>query len=172
MDRPFLQTPEWLEFQRYTGHKVWRLDDGFIKANIIRYDVRLGQNFLSIPYGPELNMDLAEDGIKNQVTDFIKTIAHIGQEEKSMFVKIEPMHDMVTELLYRNGMKLRRSPVDLQPHATVVADLSQTEDELLDDYQKQDTEEIQTEVTNKKDFLPNKKTYIVNIVIMIIFLFE
>ena len=132
MDRPFLQTPEWLEFQRYTGHKVWRLDDGFIKANIIRYDVRLGQNFLSIPYGPELNMDLAEDGIKNQVTDFIKTIAHIGQEEKSMFVKIEPMHDIATELLYRNGMKLRRSPVDLQPHATVVADLSQTEDELLD----------------------------------------
>ncbi len=132
MDRPFLQTPQWLAFQRDLGRKVWRLDDGFLKANVIRHDVRLGQNFLYIPYGPELNLELARDGLRNEVSHFVTHVRHLAQQENSMFVKIEPTHDMVVELLMRNGMRLRRSSNDIQPKRTVVADLTLTADELLD----------------------------------------
>jgi len=132
MDRPFLQTPEWLAFQKHLGRKVWRLDDGFIKTSIIRHDVRFGQNYLYVPYGPELNLDMANDGLRNEVSHFLEYVRHLARQERSMFVKLEPTHDMVVELLMRNGMKLRHSGKTIQPRRTVVADLTLTKDELLD----------------------------------------
>ena len=132
MDRPFLETPEWLAFQKHLGRAVWRLDDGFIKANIIRHDVGFRQNYLYIPYGPELNLELARDGLRNEVGHFIAFIRGLARREGSMFVKIEPTHDIVVELLMRNRMRLKKSRRAVQPRLTVVADLTQTSDELLD----------------------------------------
>ena len=132
MDRPFLQTPEWLAFQKSLGRKVWRLNDGFISANIIRYDVRLGQNYLYIPYGPELNLDMAQQGLRNEISHFRDTIHALARQEQSMFVKIEPTHDIVVELFYRNGVKLKKSFNHLQPMRTTVVDLTQSADVLLD----------------------------------------
>lgn len=131
MDRPFLQTPEWLAFQRSLGRATWRLSDGFLTANIIRHDVRMGQNFLSIPYGPELNFDQQDHGLRNQVWKFVRDVRALARTEGSMFIRLEPMHDMVVELLVRNGLKLKRSKTSLQPHRTLVMDLSRSDDELL-----------------------------------------
>jgi len=132
MDRPFLQTPEWLAFQKHLGRAVWRLDDGFLKASIIRHDVRLGQNFLYIPYGPELNLELAHQGLRNEISHFVAYLRHLAHEQRSMFVRLEPTHDLVVELLMRNGMKLRHVSSTIQPRRTVIADLTQTIDELTD----------------------------------------
>jgi lipid II:glycine glycyltransferase (peptidoglycan interpeptide bridge formation enzyme) len=132
MDRPFLQTPEWLAFQKSLGRKVWRLDDGFLKANIIRHDVRMRQNYLYIPYGPELNLDMARDGLRNDISHFAAHLRYLARTERSMFIKIEPTHDVTVDLLIRNGMRLRKSNRSVQPRATVVVDLTQTDDELTD----------------------------------------
>jgi lipid II:glycine glycyltransferase (peptidoglycan interpeptide bridge formation enzyme) len=132
MDRPFLQTPEWLAFQKFLGRHVWRVDDGFIKANIIRHDVRLGQNWLYIPYGPELNLDMAKDGFRNEISHFAAFLRGLARQQGSMFVKIEPTHDMVVELLFRSGIKLKKSLRHVQPMFTTVAELTLSEDELLD----------------------------------------
>lgn len=132
MDRPFLQTPEWSAFQESLGRKVWRFDDGFLSATIIRHDARMGQNFLYIPYGPELNVDRARDGLRNEIGQFVNTVRGIARQQNSMFVKIEPTHDIVVELLYRNGLKLKKSQRHVQPMFTVIADLTQTVDQLLD----------------------------------------
>jgi peptidoglycan pentaglycine glycine transferase (the first glycine) len=130
MDRPFLQTPEWLRFQEALGRKVWRIHDGFISASIVRHDVRMGQNFLYVPYGPELNLDQADGGLRNQVWKFVRDITALARHEGSMFVKLEPTHDVAVEVLIRNGMRLKKSPHHLQPQRTVVADLTQTEEQL------------------------------------------
>lgn len=132
MDRPFLQTPEWLAFQKSLGRTVWRLDDGFIKANIIRHNVRLGQNYLYIPYGPELNLDMAKEGLRNEVGHFSAFLRGLAKQQNSMFIKIEPTHDMVVELLQRNGMRLRRSRRQVQPQRTVIMDLTRTEEQMSD----------------------------------------
>lgn len=132
MDRPFTQHPEWMAFQKSLGRKVWRLDDGFIKATIIRQDVRMGQNWLYIPYGPELNMEMARDGLRNEVQHFARYLNDLARTEGSMFVKIEPTHDVVVELLRRNGLKLRYSSHTVQPHATSVVDLTRTVEQLTD----------------------------------------
>lgn len=53
----FLQTEDWLQFQKLVGRKVWRFDNGKIKANIIKHDLLLGKNYLYIPHGPEINFN-------------------------------------------------------------------------------------------------------------------
>lgn len=131
MDRPFLQTSQWLAFQRELGRKTWRIDDGLLNANIIQHKVRMGQNFLYVPYGPELNLEHTEDGIRNAVRAFAAQLRGIAHSEKSMFIKLEPMHDMVVELLMRNGVRLQRSSNQMQPRRTVVANLTLPQDELL-----------------------------------------
>jgi len=56
----------------------------------------------------------------------------LARAEGSMFIKIEPTHDMVVELLRRNGLKLRYSSATVQPHMTSVVDLTKTIDQLTD----------------------------------------
>ncbi len=130
MDRPFLQTPEWLAFQQHLGRTSWRLDDGFASATIIRHDVRFGQHYLAIPYGPELNLDAPTNGLRNSVLKLGRELYTLGKEQGSMFVKLEPMHDMVPELMIREGVRLYPSGRSMQPRATMVMDLAQSEDEL------------------------------------------
>jgi len=129
MSVSFLQTPEWAMFQKSLGRRVWRLDDGFIKANVIRHDVRLGQNYLYIPHGPELNYGLG--GIRNELRHFTALIRRIAWQNNSMFIKMEPLDDAAVELMFRNGMKLKPSRQHIQPNRTVVVDLTRSEDDLL-----------------------------------------
>ncbi len=132
MNRPFLQTLQWLAFQQELGRPVWRLDDQFLSATVIRHDVRMGQNFLYIPYGPELNMDRTIEGIRNAVGAFARQVRGLARHERSMFVRIEPTHDMVVELLMRNGMRLKQTAHHIQPRRTSVVDLTLPIDTLTD----------------------------------------
>ncbi|HXV27082.1 MAG TPA: peptidoglycan bridge formation glycyltransferase FemA/FemB family protein [Candidatus Paceibacterota bacterium] len=129
MAASFLNTPDWLAFQRALGRKVWRLDDGIMRANVIRHDIRLGKNYLYVPHGPELNLNAS--GAHNAVKRFHDRLMGLALEEQSVFVKLEPLQDAVMEQLYRNGFRPRPSRRYLQPQRTVVMDLSRSEDALL-----------------------------------------
>src|SRR3989338_3788189 len=119
--RSFLQTTEWLKFQEHVGHKVWRFDDGKIRANIIQHKISFGKNYLYIPHGPEIFFDNLTGGIKNEVDSFLKYLKDLARENKSMFVKFEPLTDIVTELIFRKG--IRKSKKHIQPLKTVVISL-------------------------------------------------
>lgn len=127
--KSFLQTTEWLEFQKEAGHQVWRFDDGKITANIIKHNLPFGKNYLYIPHGPEINFDEIRGGLKNELANFIKYLKDLAREEKAIFVKIEPLSDVVTELLHIKGM--RRSNKQIQPYKTVILDLNLPEAWLL-----------------------------------------
>lgn len=124
----FLQSPEWLAFQRSLGRTVWRLDDGFIQANVIRHDIRMGKNFLYIPHGPHVKEGSAT---RDHIHHFTGHMRKLAREQESIFVKLEPLQGDVIDLLMRNGMHLKRSTRGLQPHKTVLIDLNQDEDALL-----------------------------------------
>lgn len=127
--KSFLQTKEWLDFQKDVGRKTWRFSDGKMTANIIKHSLPFGRNYLYIPHGPEIQFEDIKGGIKNELSNFIKYLKDLAREEKAIFVKIEPLSDMVMELLYRKGFK--RSSKQIQPYKTVVIDLSLSEEELL-----------------------------------------
>ena len=129
MIRSFLQTKEWLEFQKEVGHKVWRFDDQKIKANIIRLGLPLGKSMLYIPHGPEIFFDNISGGLKNEVDNFLRYLKNLAKENKSIFVKIEPLSDIVTETIFRKGMK--KSKKEIQPSKSVILNLNLSEEELL-----------------------------------------
>ena len=127
--KSFLQTHEWAEFQKSVGRKVWRFDDGKIVATVIRHDLPLKKNYLYIPHGPEIDFNAIAGTIGNEVAQFVAYLKNLAREEKSMFVKIEPLDDKVPEAMVRAGFK--KSSKEIQPHKTVVLDLEKSEEELL-----------------------------------------
>src|SRR3990167_487021 len=127
--KSFLQTEEWLKFQKEVSHKTWRFDDGKIWANIIKYPLPFGKSYLYIPHGPEIEFDRIKSGLKNELANFIKYLKDLAGEEKSIFVKMEPLLDVVAELIYRKGIK--KSSKQIQPQRTVIVDLGLSEEHLL-----------------------------------------
>src|SRR3989344_6462810 len=127
--RSFLQTTEWLKFQEHVGHKVWRFDDGKIRANIIQHKIRFGKNYLYIPHGPEIFFDNVSGGLKNEIDNFLKYLKDLAKENGSVFIKFEPPADVIVELIFRKGIK--RSKKYIQPQKTVILNLNLPEEELL-----------------------------------------
>lgn len=125
----FLQSVEWLDFQKSLGRKAWRFDNGRIKANIIRHDLFFRKNYLYIPHGPEIDFNAITGTINNEVAQFVAYLKNLAKEQYSMFVKIEPLDDKVPEAMHQ--FKFRRSSKEVQPNRTVIIDLSKSEEELL-----------------------------------------
>src|SRR3989344_6059735 len=141
MSRSFLQTDEWLQFQNNIGRKTWRFDDGplspegygrasKIKANLIRHEMPFGKNSLYIPHGPEIFFDNISSGLKNEVDNFLKYLKELSKESKSVFVKMEPLSDIVVESMFKRGMK--KSKKQIQPSKTVIINLNLPEEDILE----------------------------------------
>ncbi|MBI2065060.1 MAG: peptidoglycan bridge formation glycyltransferase FemA/FemB family protein [Candidatus Yanofskybacteria bacterium] len=129
MSRSFLQTEEWLKFQEFAGNKSWRFSDEKITANIIKLGLPMGKSMLYVPHGPEIQFDDIGGGLKNELSNFIKYLKDLAKEERAIFIKIEPLSDIVIELMYRRGFQ--RSSKQIQPYKTVVLDLNLPEEHLL-----------------------------------------
>lgn len=153
--KSFLQTTEWLKFQEYIGHKTWRFDDGKIRANIIQHKISFGwfrinpfgKNYLYIPHGPEISFDEISGGLKNEIDNFLKYLKELAKENKSIFVKFEPLADIVAELVFRK--RIKRSNKNVQPTRTVIINLGLSEEELLSRMHHKTRYNIR--LTNKKD---------------------
>ncbi len=128
--RSFLQTTEWLDFQKHIGRKTYRFDDGKIRANIIQHVLPFGKNYLYIPHGPEISFDEISGGLKNELSRFVVYLKNLAREQKSIFIKIEPLDDKVIELLH--GFGFRKSSKEIQAHKSVVLGLGRSEEELLE----------------------------------------
>lgn len=131
MQTSFLQTTEWLNFQKSLGRKVWRFDNGVIRANIIRHDLPFKKSYIYIPHGPELNFDKIKSGVSNELKNFINHIKDGSKKERAIFIKMEPFYDTIPELLYQAGIKIKKSSKDIQPHKTVIMNLELIQEELL-----------------------------------------
>ncbi len=127
--RSFLQTIEWLEFQKSLGRSAWRYEQGAITANIIRHDLPFGKNYLYIPHGPEIVWGDIQGGIRDELQKFVAYLKSLASEQKSFYIKMEPLDDKVPEMFHQFGFK--KSKKELQPKRSVVLDLAETEEELL-----------------------------------------
>lgn len=127
--KSFLQTISWLKFQESLGHKTWRFDGQALKANIIRHDMPLRKNYLYVPHGPVVDFENLKSGAHNELKNFTAQVKALARENKSVYVKIEPLSDVVIELLFDKGF--RHSQKTIQPHKSVVMDLTALEDQLL-----------------------------------------
>ncbi|KKU75566.1 MAG: Methicillin resistance protein [Candidatus Yanofskybacteria bacterium GW2011_GWA1_48_10] len=131
--KSFLQTEDWLNFQRSIGRPVWRFDDGKIVANIVRHDIPFRKNYLYIPHGPAVDWNSIEGSFNHELNHFISYVKNLAREQKSIFVKMEPLDDKVPEQLHHlpRGGGIRKSKKEINPAKTVILELGKNEEELL-----------------------------------------
>lgn len=131
----FLSTTDWLKFQEFLERKTWRFDDLF-SANLIKHNIKFGKNYLYVPAGPVLNDEKmtptealnSEPIIRSELIKLGKELKNIAERENSIYIKVEPQSDYIAKNLVKAGFK--RSIKTIQPHKTVVIDLTKTEEEL------------------------------------------
>lgn len=113
----FLQSSNWLEFQKSLGRKVWQIDS----VGIIKHNLPFGKSYL---YAPRLRF--SSFGGQARCEDWINRIKQIAKKEKAIFLKLE-FEDDVDEKLLKN---FRKSP-NIQPKKTLILDITKSEQELL-----------------------------------------
>ncbi len=126
----FLQSKDWLDFQRSLGRPVFEYDREGVKAGVIKLPLPFKKSYLYIPNGPEMDFNSMAGGFKNPVINFTSWLKNLAKKEKSIFVKVEPLADNVAQTLAQHGFK--KSKKEIQPSRTVVIDLTKNENELLD----------------------------------------
>lgn len=126
----FLQSKDWSDFQQSLGRKTWHYNHGGVQALIIRHDLPFKKCYLYVPYGPDI--DLGEfQGLKHSIAGFFAYVNRLAHEQNAVFVKVEPRSDMAAELLAGQKRGFKYSTKHIQPHKTLILDLSSDEDQLL-----------------------------------------
>lgn len=109
----FLQSPEWERFQQGLGRKTWRAEG----ALVIRHALPFGLDYV---YAPRPHFE-NKDGLKK----FLESAERIAREEKSIFLKVEPL---APPSILPSAARLSEG---FQPRKTLILDLSKTDDALL-----------------------------------------
>jgi len=125
----FLQTKEWADFQRSLGREVFEYERNGVSAKIIKHDLPLGKNYLYIPHGPEMDFNAMLGGFKGPTRNFIDYLLNLGQQEKPIFIKTEPLTGNVAQMLVEAGFKRARKEV--QPSKTVIINIQESDINLL-----------------------------------------
>ncbi len=111
------------------GREVFEYDKAGISAGIIKHNLPFGKNYLYIPHGPVVDFNQMSGGFKNPFKNFINYLKQLGRENRSIFVKSEPLTDNVAQGLVEAGFK--KSKKEIQPSKTVIVDLKEEESDIL-----------------------------------------
>lgn len=124
----FLESFKWGELQKKEGKKIWRFaieDKGkYLGAMLlIKQNLPLGFSYLYSPMGPAMSLANLELKIGK---DLMAKIYDIAEEEKSIFLRLEPK----TNSLSKIPIGFVKS-FQVQPNNTQILDLTKSEEEIL-----------------------------------------
>ncbi|MFH1129355.1 MAG: peptidoglycan bridge formation glycyltransferase FemA/FemB family protein [Patescibacteria group bacterium] len=115
----FLQSDQWAKFQNLIGRETFKIDGIYV----IKYSLPFGKSYL---YSPRCASNCVSDS-------FIEKIKTIAKRENAIFFKMEPSYAKASEgefeILLKN-FKFKKSN-NVQPLQTIVLDLTESEEELL-----------------------------------------
>lgn len=127
----FLQSWQWGEFQKKTGHHITRTavtENGVIVlcAVIIRQELPLRKHYLYIPYGPVMVRDGAN--AQDVFSFFVQNVRERLATNTTLFIKAEPNEYFPFDM---KNAGFIRSEKDVQATETMVMDLACSEEDLL-----------------------------------------
>jgi peptidoglycan pentaglycine glycine transferase (the first glycine) len=133
----FLQSFEWGEWQSSLGRRATQYavvnaaGHIVLAAQLLRYNLPLGQQYLYCPYGPVVAKGLDTTDAKSAFVTLLTTVQ--AQHSQALFVKLEslltPPELADTQFSIAPGTRI-------QPGATLVLDLSPAEEELMEQMHK------------------------------------
>jgi len=119
----FLQAWQWGEFHQNLGSKVRRLvvkkgDNILAAASLIKKSLPMGKSYFYCPRGPIIDFRLPIELLFDEIKELAK-------KENVMFMRFEPQAEVKS-----NKFRIIKT-LDIQPSQTVILDLKNREDELL-----------------------------------------
>jgi len=112
MEKSFLQSKAWLDFQKSQGRKIWRIEE----IGIIRHNLPFKKSYL---YSPR-----CEGKFFSAL--FLKNVKEIAKQENAIFFKAEPQDNID---LQQSGFVGGNG---IQPKKTLILDIMKSEQELLE----------------------------------------
>ncbi len=125
----FLQSKDWVDFQRSLGREVLEYNQDGILAKVIKHSLPFGKSYFYIPRGPNIDFNQMQGGFKNPVNNFTRWLVNEAKKHKSIFIKAEPGLDNVAQSLVE--AKFRKSKREIQPSKTVILDIADEELEIM-----------------------------------------
>jgi lipid II:glycine glycyltransferase (peptidoglycan interpeptide bridge formation enzyme) len=111
MEKSFLQSPDWLGFQKFLGRKVWNVDG----INIIEHNLPFGKSYF---YSPRCGGNFLSE-------QFLNKVKEIAKQGNVIFLKVESQ-----EKIDLKDSRFKKSN-NIQPTKTIILDITKSEQELL-----------------------------------------
>lgn len=115
--RNLWQHPSWDSFQKSMGLRTWLLRRTGAMALAIRRPLPFGLCWLEVPRGPLFINEISFQAIMEEIT-------RVAEEEKAVFVRLSPFQKI--------PLLAGDTPFDHHPQTSLVIDLGQTEDQILE----------------------------------------
>lgn len=134
MKQHLLQSPEWEAYENTEGQKTFRLEGEGFSAMAVLSRTMLG-NYLFCPYGPTIEYSNAEECKKN-FSSALEALKKLAVEQEAFFIRLEPTFDVIDSKELEKDFGLKKSH-DLDPAHTWVLDLTQPEEKIFADMEKE-----------------------------------
>lgn len=117
--RNLWQHPLWAKFQESAGRKTFLVEVEKAQAQVVKHQLPMNLCWLEIPRGP-----LFESG--EALKKLMEKVKHLAKKEKAIYVRLSPY-----QALSIKNLKLKIGPGHRHPEASVILDLSLSEEDLL-----------------------------------------
>lgn len=128
IDGGFLQSEDWIDFQKAFGKNVFKIKKNDCSANAIENKLPIVGNYLFVPRGPILSGDKGRE-------DCLEELVKKAKKAKSVWVRVEPQTkadlERVREFARKKSLKLLKSKKDHQPAQTLMLELESSKEEQL-----------------------------------------
>jgi len=126
--KEFLQSQNWLAFQKATGREVLPFEEGGFLANGIIHRLPLVGKYVYVPKGPKTSIKYKVSSIKYEMARLID----LAKEKNCRWIRIEPETEEILEAIKKSTLyKVVKAPHDMQPREIFKIDITKTEEELL-----------------------------------------
>jgi len=139
----FLQSKEWLGFQKSLGRKIWQIEG----IGVIKNNLPFKKSYL---YSPRCPVKVFSESILSKVKE-------IAKQENAIFFKIESLIDKLEEFGFKKS-------TSIQPKKTLILDIAKSEQELLNQMHYKTRYNIKLAekkriIIKKQDTRNNNQTY-------------
>lgn len=115
--RSLWQHPLWESFQKSNGLKTWHFKNKEAMALVIKHSLPFGLSWLEVPRGPLFENEASF----HKILEEIKVIA---DKERAVFIRFSSYQEL--------PLQAPDTPFDHHPQTSLVIDLTQTEEEILE----------------------------------------
>ncbi|MDD5651954.1 MAG: peptidoglycan bridge formation glycyltransferase FemA/FemB family protein, partial [Candidatus Moranbacteria bacterium] len=121
-DNDFLQSDEWIRFQKSVGNRTHQISDGRFDLNIIEHVLPIAGRYFYVP-----RMGHSNDSTVSKLID-------LAEKERTGWIRIDVPGEDDLKLIKKNiKNKIAKAPHDMQPREIFMIDISKSEEEILSD---------------------------------------